>query len=297
MKQKILLLMAIVLVVAGRTAQADEKVNVVVSILPQAYFTEQIGRDKVNVAVMIPPSGNPHTYEPTPSQLANLSQADIYFEVGSGVEFENQWMKKISSLNKDMDVVNTSEGIRLISMAEHNHEGGDEDGPDHHHHHGGKDPHVWLSPRNAVIMATHIRDALVKADPVNADYYKENATDLILDLSDLSEKIEQKLSGLSNRTFLIFHPAWGYFAQDFHLTQIAAEYCGKEPTPQQLGKLIKQAKEMNANVIFASPQFSQKSADTIAREIKGRVVLIDPLAKDYANNLLKAAQSLSESHQ
>lgn len=295
MKQKILLLMAIVLVAAGKTAQADEKVNVIVSILPQAYLAEQIGKDKVNVATMIPPSGNPHTYEPTPSQLTNVSQADIYFEVGSGVEFENQWMKKISSLNKDMEIVNTSEGIRLISMVEHDHEGGDEDG--HDHRHGGKDPHVWLSPKNAVIMATHIRDALMKADPANEDYYKENATDLILDLSDLSEKIEQKLSDLSNRTFLIFHPAWGYFAQDFHLTQIAAEYCGKEPTPQQLGKLIKQAKEINVSVIFASPQFSQKSADVIANEIKGRVVLIDPLAKDYANNLLKAAQALSESYQ
>ena len=272
---------------------AEGEISTVVSILPQEYLVERIGKDKVRIATMIPPGGNPHTYEPTPSQLKDLSQADIYFQVGSGVEFETQWMKKISSLNEDMEVVNTSEGIRLIAMAEHGHE----DGDGHHHHHGGKDPHVWLSPRNAIIMATNIRDALIAFDPENADYYKDNAAGLILYLSDLAEKIEQKLSGFSGRTFLIFHPAWGYFAQDFNLTQVAAEHCGKEPTPQQLAKLIQQAKAMGASVIFASPQFSQKSAAAIASEIKGRVVLIDPLAKDYVNNLLKAAEALSDSYQ
>ena len=273
---------------------AGETIKTIVSILPQEYLVERIGQDKVRVTTMIPPGGNPHTYEPTPSQLKDLSEADIYFEVGSGVAFETQWMKKITALNKTMDVVNVSEGIKLIAMTEHGHEG---EGDDGHHHHGGKDPHVWLSPKNAILMATHIRDALINADPANTDYYQENATELILDLSDLADKIEDKLSGLTNRTFLIFHPAWGYFAADFNLTQVAVEYSGKEPTPKQMARLIKEAKAMKAKVIFASPQFSQRSADTIAHEIKGRVVLIDPLAKDYVDNLLKAAQALSESYQ
>lgn len=270
---------------------ADERIHVVVSILPQEFLVERIGKDKVDVATMIPPGGNPHTYEPVPSQLTNLSKADMYFEVGSGMEFETQFMKKISSLNRDMEIVNTSEGIRFISMQEHDSEDGG-----HHHHHGGKDPHVWLSPKNAIIMVTNIRDALVAFDPVNASYYKENARELILDLSELADDIENTLSGLSKRTFLIFHPAWGYFAEDFDLIQVGVEYCGKDPTPQQLAKLIKQAQAMGVKVIFASPQFSQKSANAIASEIKGRVVLIDPLAGDYANNLIRAAQAISEGY-
>lgn len=275
---------------------AAAEVNTVVSILPQEYFVERIGGDKVKVSTMIPPGGNPHTYEPTPGQLINLSQADIYFTVGSGVEFEDQWMKKISSLNKDMAVINTSKGIRLISINDNDHGHGHDHDDGQDHHHGDKDPHVWLSPKNAVMMAANIRDALIAADAQNADYYKQNADELILDLSELAETIGQQLSHLKGRTFLIFHPAWGYFAQDFGLTQAAAEYCGREPTPRQLADLIKQAKQLQAKVIFASPQFSQKSAQAIASEISGRVVSIDPLAKDYMNNLTKAAQALAESY-
>jgi zinc transport system substrate-binding protein len=324
----------------SKPVYAQEKLNVVVSILPQAYFAEQIGKDQVDVSVMIPPGGNPHTYEPTPSQLTKLSRADLYIKVGSGVEFENQWMDKLIALNKKMEICDSSRGVKLIAMAEqddheeaddhqqehahhadhqdeeehkekhghyddHEEEQGhheeyakhDAHGHEHLHHHGGKDPHIWLSPNNAIIMATNMKEALIKIDPANKEYYQQNTNELITELDDLKKEIDAQLNSLPYRTFLIFHPAWGYFAADFNLIQVAVEYCGKEPTPKQMAKLIKAAKDVNAKVIYASPQFSQSSADAIASEIKGRVVLIDPLGKDYVNNLRKAAQALLESYQ
>jgi len=291
-KQVVLLLLLGVLSIP---AFAGDKLNVVVSILPQAYFVEQIGKDKVDVSVMIPPGGNPHTYEPTPGQLKDLSRADIYVKVGSGVEFELAWMDKLVSFNKNMLVCDSSKGIKLIAMTEHHHE--DEAESRHHgeedHHHGGKDPHVWLSPSNAIVMVSNIRDAMIKRDPQNEQFYRDNASRLVLELSDLKQEIESMLANLPTRTFMIFHPAWGYFASDFNLRQVAAEECGKDPTPRQLAGLIKQAKDLNARVIFSSPQFSQRSARVIADEIDGRVELIDPLAKDYINNLRKAAELLA----
>lgn len=287
-----------------KLASAGEQLNVVVSILPQAYFVEQIGEDRVDVSVMIPPGGNPHTYEPTPSQLTNLSQADIYVKVGSGVEFELEWMDKLVSLNKNMFVCDSSQGIKLISMRAHDH---DDDARDHAygeawehhtekghpHHPGGQDPHVWLSPDNAIMMVANIRDALIERDPDNERFYKDNAARLVSELSDLKEEMTQQLAGLENKKFMVFHPSWGYFAADFNLTQIAVEHGGKDPTPKQLIALIEEAQKNGAKVILVSPQFSQKSARAVADEIAGRVESIDPLAKDYMDNLRRLADILT----
>lgn len=272
----------------------DAQIHVAVSILPQANFVEEIGQDKVQVAVMIPPGGNPHTYEPTPGQLKALSDSVLYFKVGSGLEFEMQWLEKISSLNQSMQIINSSHGIVMIPMAEHHHH-------DHHHNHthghscshDGYDPHVWLSPSNAIMMAMNIRNALIGIDPLNQDLYQRNAAELILSLSEIKDEISEKLAGLESRKFFIYHPAWGYFAADFELQQIAIESLGKDPTPRQLTNIIRQAKKNGVQAIFASPQFSQKSAQAIAKEINARVEFIDPLAKDYIENLRRAARLIA----
>lgn len=301
----------IIAILMVKSVLAEDKLNVVVSLLPQAYLVEQIGKDKVNVSVMIPPGGNPHTYEPTPSQLTNLTRADIYVKVGSGVEFELTWMDKLISFNKNMLVCNSSKRIQLIAMAGHPHDDEaedhgeetgdhDEDAEEYHHdeeghphHHGGQDPHVWLSPNNAIMMASNIRDALIERDPGNEKSYRDNASILVGELTNLKEEIARELSGIKNRNFLVFHPSWGYFAADFNLNQIAVEQEGKDPTPKQLAHLVEEAKAYKAKVILVSPQFSQKSARTIADEIDGRVESMDPLAKDFINNLRKFANILS----
>jgi zinc transport system substrate-binding protein len=324
MKRLYLLFLAAWFTSVTWAASAEEMLNVVVSIEPQAFLVEQIGGSRVQVTVMIPPGASPHTYEPTPGQLRALSEADLYIEVGSGIEFEEQWMNKLSALNRDMRVVRSAEGIRLIPMhahshdgedsktdhhephhdaehIEHHHEGHEPDEGHHHgehesdegHHHKGTDPHVWLAPSNGALMAANIRDALIEADPAGASVYRTNGARLISDLKGLKAEITALLSGLENRTFIVFHPAWGYFAKEFGLEQVAVEQMGSEPSPRQLAGLIDHAREIGTKVVFASPQFSTRSARTIAREIDGRVELIDPLSRDYLHNLRRAAEAFA----
>lgn len=287
---KILAVAAVIFLRTSFVGFAAEKIAVTTTIMPLAFFVEEIGGEYVDVNVMIPSGGNPHAYEPTPGQMRALSKADLYVKAGSGVEFELMWMDKLIALNPRMKVCDVSKGIQLIPM-EYDHDGHG----DHDEYHGEHDPHVWLSLDNAVIIVENIRDALVDFSPDQKDVFLENAANLIVRLDELKRYASQTLGKMSNRAFLIFHPAWGYFARDFHLTQIAAEQAGKEPTLRQLNALIRQAQQLGVKVIFSSPQFSQKSAQVIAAEIKGRVILIDPLSKDYIENMRQVIEAFEMS--
>ena len=287
MLKKIFIIIPIVFLVQV-SAYGRDRLNIVTSIAPLAYFIENTGGDRVEVTTLIPPGGNPHTYEPAPRQMNILSRADLFVKVGSGIEFELIWMERIEALNKDMPVCDVSRGITLINTS-------DEEGLEHgHSHRGVKDPHIWLSPVNAIIIAENIRNSLSEIDPKGSDYYYKNARSLIEKLKVLKQNITSALGDISKRQFFIFHPAWTYFARDFDLEQIPVELSGKEPTPERLGKLIKKAINDDINVIFSSPQFSKKSADVIAGEIKGKVVFIDPMSADYINNLEHTAQLFRE---
>ncbi len=269
---------------------AEDEIRIITTIMPLQYFIKAIGGDRVSVAVLIPAGANPHSYEPVPSQMRALSNADLYVKVGSGIEFELAWMDKIINLNRKMAICDASKGIRIIPMAEHSC--ADMPGREAHYH-GQGDPHIWLSPNNAILMAANIRDALVSLDPERKDFYTENLSLFIIQIDELKYEIQGKLDNIENRKFLVFHPAWGYFAADFNLIQISAECSGKEPTPRQLKRLIQQARGEKIQVVFASPQFSQKNAQVIAYEIGGTVVAIDPLSGDYINNLRETAKAFS----
>jgi len=250
-----------------------EKIRVIVTILPQAEFVEKIGGERVQVSVMVPPGASPHTYEPTPKQLVEVSEADIYFQVGSGIDFELAFMDKIVKLNSKMLVVNCSKGIEIFD----------------------RDPHVWLSPRNAKKMVRNIYDALVQVDPKNREYYRRNMELYLEELDKLDREIREILKNVTNRRFMIYHPAWGYFAREYNLTQIPVEKEGKEPTVRGLMALIDQARRLKMKVIFVSPQFDRKKAETIAESIQGRIIFLDPLAKDYVDNLRSAALKIAQS--
>jgi zinc transport system substrate-binding protein len=272
-----LLIASSAIVAASCTQQAESatELAVVVTILPQAEFVENIAGDKVGVTVMVPPGASPHTYEPTPGQMEGLSRAKMYAKVGSGVEFELAWMDKLLDQNEDMLVVDCSKGIKLQQMA-----AGDEDEPA-----GSIDPHIWMSPRNAQIMVQNIANGLIQIDPGNRAYYEQNRDAYLQKLAQLDQDIQDGLSGVKNRIFMVYHPAFGYFARDYDLTMLPIEAEGKEPTPAGLQHLIEQAKEHNICVVFAEPQFNPQSAKAIADAIDGRVVFIDPLARDYLTNL------------
>ena len=241
----------------------DEKIVIIASILPQADFVEHVGGDNVEVIVMIPPGANPATYEPTASQLKAASSAVMYVKVGSGLPFEEVWLDNIGSANPNMLIVDTSEGVDLIPG----------------------DPHIWLSPRSAMVQVENIYKGLVAVDPENSEYYYRNKEQYINDLEVLDTDITESLSGFDGRNFMVFHPSWGYFSRDYDLTMIAVEIEGKEPSAGDMMHLVETAKENNIKFIFVQPQFSTKSAEVIAKEIGGSVVAVDPLPQDYITNL------------
>ncbi|MDI6730907.1 MAG: zinc ABC transporter substrate-binding protein [Candidatus Altarchaeum sp.] len=276
------------------TKNLTEKIIVGVTILPQAEFVEKVGGDKVKVMVMIPPGASPHTYEPTPNQMIDLSNAKMYAKIGTDMEFELELMNKIANLNKNLLIIDCSNGIELKEMSKEKKKADAAD--DNKTYKEGtvvKDPHIWLSARNAKIMVENIYEGLVEVDPANKEYYKKNKDSYIAKLDEVDRKISEKLSNLNNRKILVYHPAWGYFCRDYNLIQIAIEEEGKEPTLPGIENLIKQAKKNNVTIIFASPQFSTKSAEVVAKEINGKVVLVNPLSKNYTENLYMAADAFS----
>ncbi len=278
------------------TAFAEKSIKVFVSIVPQAYFVERIGKDRVDVSVMVGPGQSPATYEPKPKQMADLGRAALYFRIG--VPFENVWMDRISQINPDMKVVDTRDGITLLPMTSHSHDDDKgkhgKDGGKKHTGGGLKDPHIWLSLRLVKIQSQNICQALMEQDPAGKDFYRNNLQAFLVELDELDMRISRIFQNLENRRFMVFHPAWGYFAHDYGLKQIPIEIEGKEPNAKSLANLIEQAKEKGIRVIFVQKHFSSRTARTIADAIGGQVVKVDPLAKDYPDNMKQIADTFSE---
>ena len=297
--KKLLALMAGI--VFAWSAPAAAKMLVAVSIAPQAYFLKQIAGDRVDALVMVPPGADAHTYEPKPRQLAELGKAAVY--CGIGMDFENAWLPRFQAANPRMAVVRTDAGIEKIPMVAHEDDDDDhgqakgkgkgkEEG--HHHEAGEPDPHVWLSPRLAKVLAASMRDALAKADPEGAADYAAGYDKFAASCDALAADIQQRFADLppGEHKFMVFHPSWGYFARDFGLIQEPIEALGREPGPKALAALVREAKKDGVKVVFVQPQMSTRQAQAIAQAIGGEVAALDPLAEDWAANLENAAKAL-----
>ena len=268
------------LIIVSGNAQAGKKLAVFVSIAPQKYFVQQIGREWVEVQVMVQPGASPATYEPRPRQMAALSKTPIYFAIG--VPFEKNWLEKITAVNPNMRVVHTDHGIQKIPMSAHRHAAEKHPGKNHQ---GEPDPHIWLSPALVMIQARTVRDALQEIDPAHRSVYETNYKAFTSTLAALDAELRNMFADKQGLQFMVFHPSWGYFADTYGLKQVAVEIEGKNPKPAQLKELIEHAKEKGIKIIFVQPQFSSKSAKLVAREIGGRVAVADPLAQDWSANL------------
>jgi len=265
-----------------------------VSVLPQAYLAERIANGNADVDVLVGPGQDPHTYEPTPKQMTRLSQARVFFRVG--VPFEDALLPKLNSIQQ-LRIVDTRKGITLIPMVEHDGEGKADahaEAAHHGHHENELDPHIWISPRLAKMQAQTICQTLAEIDPAHKPDYERNLQQLQADLDGLDAQIASALAPLKGKTFFVFHPAFGYFAQDYGLKQEAVETGGKAPGPKHVKELIDKAKSEGVRVIFVQPQFSEQAARTIAQQIGGVVVPIDPLSKDYVANLQEVARKIRE---
>lgn len=278
-----LIVFALIFLLFTQACLAAERLSVFVSIVPQKYFVQQIGMDLVDVHVMVKPGSSPATYEPKPKQMARLSKAVIYFSIG--VPFENAWLDKIAAANPRMNVVHTDHDIQKFPMAAHDHHHDRESGAS-----GILDPHIWLSPVLAKIQAKSIRDALQDAIPTHRSELEANFQAFASRIDQLDHWLRSMLKGQNGLQFMVFHPAWGYFARTYGLEQLPIEIEGKNPKPSELQEMIAYARQNGIKVVFVQPQFSTKSAELVAKEIGGEVVFADPLAEDWLANLQEVAE-------
>ena len=273
--KKLMILLSLCLFQHLSLANASKKVQVVVSILPQTYFVEQIGGNFVQVMCLLPEGGTPHFYEPKPQQMKFLDKADMYVRIK--VDFENAWWEKIAATHSDMLIVDSTQGIEFNESQVHR--------DNKTISHDKWDPHIWLSPRLVKIQAEHIYQGLIMVDPEHRNIYKTNKEAFIQSLDILDNEIRAKLASVNNRYFMVFHPVWSYFAKDYNLEQISIEIDGKEPSAKEMMELMKIAKKKHIAVIFIQPQANRRTADIIAKQIGAKVKILDPLAPQWLKNM------------
>ena len=246
------------------------KINVVVTILPYADFVKNIGGEKVEVHVLIPPNENPHTFEPSPSIIKQIEKADIIFKVGEPFHFEESFFSKYSIENKSINIVDCSDGLSKISG----------------------NPHMWLSIKNAQLIVQTIFNSLVELSPENKEYFRQNYERYSQKLIALENELSENFKNLRNRTLMVFHPAWTYFAEEFKLEELSIEHEGKSPKAKKFKELIDIAKSKNLKAIFVDSRFDISPAKTIANQLKIEVSLIDPLPKDFIANMKKVSSEI-----
>jgi zinc transport system substrate-binding protein len=265
----------------------DDK-TISVTINPQYFFVKEIVKDRFNINILIPKNYSPETFEIRPSSLVKLSKSLIYFQIGV-LPFEMNLVKKINDFNKNLNISNKKGNLELI-FGEHKCNENS-----HHNHDLSYDTHVWLSLKNAKALALNVYEEIIKIDKTDEIFYKKNYDELIIKIEETENKIKDILKDLKHRKFMVFHPAFTYFAKDFNLEQIAIEIDGKEPTIKSLKKFIDIAKENNIKTIFIQEQFPKESAKIVAKELDAKIEVLDPLSEDYLNNLVSMAKKIKES--
>ena len=311
-----LLLLLLLMPALVPSSVSAEPLGVFASVIPIQTFVQKVGGEHVDARAMVRPGFNPHTYDPTPQQIAALAGAVLY--VRTGVPFEHAWMERIRSANPDMQVIDARDGIALREMEAHEHdEHGDDDEHDSEDDHGHRDegeahhddhddqgahgheqdPHVWASPPLVRHMVGVIRDKLSELAPAHAAAFARNHDAFVAELDSLDRELHELLDPLPSRKFMVFHPAWGYFADTYGLIQVPIEHEGKEPGARALAALIDQAKDDRIKVVFVQPQFDKRQARQVADAIGGAVVAVDPLAMDYVDNLRRVGREFAQALQ
>ncbi len=248
--------------------------TIIVSIEPLRYFAEQIAGDRFVIKSMVPKGSNPETYEPTASQMIDLSKSDMYVKVGQ-IGFERAWMKKLEKNAPHTIIIDSSEGIEMINTM-----------------HGHPDPHTWMSTQNAVIIARNIYRALSAVDAKDSLFFKSNLENLVSRINILDTHIREQLTRDKSTAFLVYHPSLTYFARDYRLRQIPIEEEGREPSVSQLMNTVKIARESNAKCLFLQKEFDNRNTRVVAKETGVEVIKIDPLNYHWEDEMLRTAKKL-----
>ncbi len=262
------------LIAACTGGSPSDKRIITVTIEPLRYFTEQIAGDKFTVKTMVPRGGNPETYEPTARQMVDLSASDLYIKVGN-IGFERTWMKRLEANAPHTIIINSSDGITSSDNSIYIH-----------------DPHTWMSTANAMYIARNIYKALAEIDSKDSLYFKKNLERLMGKIEAVDTQIREEITKDKSTTFLIYHPALTYFAQEYGLRQLSIEEDGREPSAVQLKQVINTARQNHVKIIFIQREFDSRNTDIVARSTGAEKVEINPLSYDWDKEMVKIAQSL-----
>lgn len=273
---------------------------VTVTIDPQRFFVERLAGDLLQVNTLVPPGTSPETYEPAPSVMIEMGKSDIYFMVGD-LGFEKAWSERLSANNPKMAIVDCSIGIDRMKGIDHSHGDTDHHDPGHSasvsveeaHSHGEIDPHVWSSPKAVKVLVKNMLDAMAKTYPEEKDQFQSNYEDLISLVDSVDAQIRRLLARAPSRSFIIYHPALGYFARDYGLHQYSIEFEGKSPSPSQIKDLVDLARKENITTVFVQKGFDVKNAEVLANEIGAEVFEIDPLRYEWDEELIGIASKLA----
>lgn len=279
---------SLLLLISCNSKQVDEKL-ISVTIEPQRFFAEKIAGDKFKIHSVVPVGQSPETYDPTPQQMIQIGKSIAYLQIGY-IGFEQAWIGSIKENNPELTFFDLSEGMELLTEDEDTHSHENCDG---HHHHGGVDPHIWSSINGAKTIAWNTLNAFISLDKENTAYYWQNYHQLMIEIEDVEKTITLLLTPLTNRTFIIYHPALTYFAHEFGLTQLCIELDGKEPSPAQLKQLVDVAKQYQSKIVFIQQEFDQKNAELIAKETNCRLVSINPLDYHWNKEMIHITKALS----
>jgi len=278
-----IILVCTLIVLSGCTKKnADSRPLVAVSIVPQEWFVSRIGGDRVRTLVLAGPGQNPHNYEPTPRQINGLVGAGAW--ILSGAEFEITLRPKIEKTFPALPIIDGTAGVALRKMDPH-----DDD------EHDGVDRHTWLGPEPAKILAAHIRDTLSTLDPAGAEYYTENYINLEREIDAEFAVLRRKLAPLRGSNVFVYHPSFGYFLDEFGITQQPVETGGKTPGPRELSRLIALAQQERPAAIFVQAQFPVSAAKTVADAVGAVTISLDPLAPDWLANIRRIGEALLDS--
>ena len=254
----------------------DNKLTVAVSVVPQSAFVKAVAGDLVNVVTMVPPGNSPENYEPTPKLMAAFSEADVFFSIG--VPTESAYIYPI--ISKNTELVDLAAAVDSIYAPVKINES--------------RDPHAWLSPKRAEVMVSVIAEVLAEKDPENRFVYRANAEKYIAELRALDAEISEALEGVKNKSFIVYHPAFGYLAADYGLTMYALEDGGHEISASRLAEMTELAKQEGIKVVFYQAETASSGAEAFAAEIGGVAMMLDPLSENYIENMRAMANVIAE---
>lgn len=260
----------------SKEEKGNSKPIIAVTIVPEKTFVEAVCGDLAEVITMVPPGSSPENYEPTPQEIEKFSKASVYFTIGVPTEEAN--------------ILPNAGDVKIIALQDK----AAKVYPDRTFESGERDPHIWLSPKRAKVMVAAIAEEMGNFDKANKETYKQNADRYIEQLDKLDKDIAASLEGVKNRKFIVYHPAFGYIAEDYNLQMYALEEEGKESTIQHLKEMIDLANKENIKVIFYQEEIDSSQSEAFAEEIGGKTMQLEPLAADYIDNLKKMAQTMAE---